>query len=105
MPESDTEFVDYYPSGWTEEIHDDTYIEYVYDEDPTIIVRVDGTLGADQYSVSPITGVNDNEEEFVTRPISGLSAEDAFDIAATLVYAINGAIGRISGEPEFSGDQ
>ena len=55
MPESDTEYIDYYPSGWTEEIHDDYYIEWIYDEDPTIFVRLDGTMGDDDYSVIPIT--------------------------------------------------
>lgn len=29
MPESNTEYIDYYISGWTEEIHDDYYIEWM----------------------------------------------------------------------------
>lgn len=31
MPESETDELDYYPSGWTEHIHDEYYIEWVYD--------------------------------------------------------------------------
>jgi len=27
MPESETECLDYYPSGWSEEIHDEYYVE------------------------------------------------------------------------------
>jgi hypothetical protein len=105
MPESDTEFIDYYPSGWTEEIHDDYYIEWIYEEDPTIFVRLDGTMGNDDYSVIPITGVNDDGEEFVTKPISRLSREEAFEVASTLIYAMNGTAGRLNGESEFTGDQ
>ena len=104
MPESNTEYLDYYPSGWTEEIHDDYYIEWIYDEDPTIFVRLDGTMG-DDYSVIPITGVNTDGEEFVTRPISHLSRKEAFEVANTLIYAMNGTAGRLSGESEFTGDQ
>jgi hypothetical protein len=78
----------YYPSGWTEQIHDEYYIEWVYDDDPSIFVRLDGTMG-DGYSVTPITGVNSNGEEFVTRPMSNRSKEE-FEVAQTLIYAING---------------
>lgn len=105
MPESETEFIDFYPSGWTEHVHEDTYVEYIYDDDPTVIVRVDGTMGEDDYTVSPITGVNKSGEEFVTRPISGLTAEEAFEIADALVYAINGTAGRLTGNPEFNSDE
>jgi hypothetical protein len=104
MPESKTEHIDYYPSGWTEEIHDEYYIEWVYDEDPTTFVRLDGTMGDGDYSVTPITGVNEDGEEFVTRPIDRLSREQAFEVAATLIYAINGTAGRLNGEEEFTGD-
>jgi len=48
--------------------------------------------------------VNADGEEFVTKPMSGLSRADAFDVAATLIYAMNGVSGRISGEDEFTGD-
>lgn len=41
------------------------------------------------YSVTPITGVNSNGEEFVTRAMSNLSNEE-FEVAQTLIYAING---------------
>lgn len=61
-------------------------------------------MGEDDYTVSPITGVNKSGEEFVTRPVSGLGAEEAFEIAEALVYAINGTAGRLSGEPEFNGE-
>jgi len=49
--------------------------------------------------------VNADGEEFVTRPISRLSREEAFDVAAILIYAMNGTTGRIKGEKEFFGDQ
>jgi hypothetical protein len=101
MPESQTDHLDYYPSGWTEEVYEPTYVEWVFDDDPTIVVRVDGTR-ADGYTVTPITGINDAGEEFVTRPVSGLSETAAFDVAASLLYAMNGAIGRLRGAPEFS---
>lgn len=104
MPESDTEHIDYYPAGWTEEIHDDYYIEWIYDQDPTIVVRLDGTMGED-YIVTPITGVNTDGEEFVTKPLSQLSRDEAFDVAITLIYAMNGVAGRLNGESEFTGDQ
>jgi hypothetical protein len=104
MPESQTEFLDYYPSGWTEHIHDEYYIEWVFDDDETIFVRLDGTMGED-YSVIPITGVNEDGEEFVTKPISQLSREDAFEVAGTLIYAMNGTIGRLNKDPEFTGDE
>ena len=104
MPESETEDLDYYPSGWSEEIHDEYYIEWVLDDDQTIFVRLDGTMGDGQYSVTPITGVNADGEEFVTKPMSGLSRIDAFDVAATLIYAMNGVAGRLNGEAEFTGD-
>lgn len=103
MPESDTEYIDYYPSGWTEEIHDEYYIEWIYDEDPTIFVRLDGTMGDNDYTVTPITGVNTDGEEFVTKPISRLSREEAFEVAITLIYAMNGTAGRLKGEAEFTG--
>jgi len=45
MPKRDTEYLDYYPGGWSEEIHDDYYIEWVYDEDPTIFVCLDRNSG------------------------------------------------------------
>ena len=105
MPESETDHLDYYPSGWTEEIHDEYYVEWVYDEDPTILVRLDGTMGDGEYTVTPITGVNADGEEFVTRPISQLSREDAFEVASILIYAINGTAGRLNDEEEFTGDK
>jgi len=105
MPESDTEHLDYYPGGWSEEIHDDYYIKWVYDEDPTIFVRLDGTMGEGDYSVSPITGVNSKGEEFVTKPMSGLPRETAFEVAHTLIYAINGTAERLNEESEFMGGE
>jgi len=104
MPESETEDLDYYPSGWSEEIHDEYYIEWILDDDQTILIRLDGTMGDGDYSVTPITGVNADGEEFVTRPISELSRTEAFDVAATLIYAMNGVAGRLNGENEFTGD-
>lgn len=72
-------------------------------EDATIFVRLDGTMGDDEYSVIPITGSNKDGKELVKRPVSSLSRKAAFDIAHTLIYALNGAVGRTSGEPEFTG--
>jgi hypothetical protein len=105
MPESETDELDYYPSGWTEHVHDEYYIEWVNDDDETIFVRLDGTMGGDEYSVIPITGVNADGEEFVTKPIDRLSREEAFKAAATLIYAMNGTAGRLKGEDEFTGDR
>jgi hypothetical protein len=50
-----------------------------------------------------VTGVNSDGEEFVTRPLSDLSEEEAFEAAQTLIYALNGAIGRVTGKAEFNG--
>ena len=104
MPESETEHLDYYPVEWSEEIHDEYYVEWIYDGDQTILVRLDGTMGDGDYTVTPITGVNMDGEEFVTKPISGLSRTEAFDIASTPIYAMNGVTGRLNGEDEFTGD-
>lgn len=104
MPESETDLLDYYPSGWTEEIHDEYYVEWSYNDDETILVRLDGTMGDHDYSVTPITGVNTDGEEFVTSEASQLTREEAFDVAKTLIYAMNGTAGRLNGEDEFSGD-
>lgn len=104
MPESKTDDLDYYPSGWNEEIHDEYYIEWISEDDSTILVRLDGTMGAGDYSVTPITGVNTDGEEFVTKPVSGLSRTEAFEVAATLIYAMNGVMGRLRSEDEFTGD-
>ena len=62
-------------------------------------------MGDDDYSVTPITGINADGEEFVTRPLSRLSREEAFEVAATLIYIMNGTAGRLRGESEFTGDQ
>ena len=105
MPESETEEIDYFPPGWDEEIHDEYYVEWVFQEDPTIFIRLDGTMGESEYTVSPITGVNTDGEEFVTKPISRLEREEAFAIAVTLIYAVNGTIGRLNEEFEFTGDR
>ena len=104
MPESETDHLDYYPSGWSEEIHDEYYVEWICDDDQTILIRLDGTMGDGDYTVTPITGVNMDGEEFVTKPISGLSRTEAFDVAATLIYAMNGVTGRLNREDEFTGD-
>ena len=104
MPESETEEIDYFPSGWDEEIHDEYYVEWVYQDDQTIFIRLDGTMGEGEYTVSPITGVNTDGEEYVTKPISGLERGESFDIAASLIYSVNGTIGRVNEESEFTGD-
>jgi hypothetical protein len=104
ISESATDHIDYYPGGWTETVHEAAYVEWSYDDDPVVFVQVDGTDPVEGYIVTPVTGVNDLGEEFVTRPIDGLEEARAFDVAATLIYAINGATGRANGEAEFSGD-
>ena len=90
--------------GGARRFNDKYYIEWILKDDQTIFVRLDGTMGDGQYSVTPITGVNADGEEFVTKPMSGLSRTDAFDVAATLIYAMNGVAGRLNGEDEFTGD-
>lgn len=104
MSKSETEHLDYYPSGWNEEIHDEYCIKWVADDDSTILVRLDGAMGDGDYPVTPITGVNTDGEEFVTRPISGLSRTEAFEVAATRIYAMNRVMGRLRSEKEFTGD-
>ena len=104
MPESETEEIDYFPPGWDEEIHDEYYVEWVFQEDPAIFIRLDGTMGEGEYTVSPITGVNTDGEEFVTKPISRLEREEAFETAVTLIYAVNGTIGRLDEESQYTGD-
>jgi hypothetical protein len=61
-------------------------------------------MGDGEYTVSPITGVNTDGEEFVTKPISGLSRKEAFENAVSMIYAINGAIGRVNEESQYTGD-
>jgi hypothetical protein len=102
MPRSDTKHLDFYPDGWTEEIHGETYVEWVYD-DPDVFVWPDGTDGEGQYVVTLVTGVNERGEEFVTRPIDRLSEEAVFEIAGTLVYILNGMAGRLNEVAEFIG--
>lgn len=77
----------------------------MYEEDPTIFVRLDGTMGDGDYSVVPVTGVNTDGEEFVTKPISRLSRKEAFQVVFAIIYGMNGTAGRLNGESEFTGDQ
>jgi len=56
MPESETEHLDYYPAGWSEEIHDEYYVEWICDDDQTILVRLDGTMGDGDYTVTRSLG-------------------------------------------------
>lgn len=104
MPESNTEYIDYHPPDWTEEVHAADYVEWSYDDDPTIRVRLDGGEGPGRYVVTPITGVNEQGEEFVTQELMDLSEEAAFEAASALVYAMNGVAGRLSGDPQYNGD-
>ncbi|KTG11446.1 hypothetical protein AUR64_04110 [Haloprofundus marisrubri] len=105
MPESDAPHVDYYPSSWTEYADDEYLVEWVYNDDETIIVRVDGTMSAEYYSVAAITGVNDRGEEFLANQMNQLDEQSAFETAGLLLYAMNGTAGRIAGKDEFCGDQ
>lgn len=104
MPESNTDYIDYYPPGWTEDIHAADYVEWHYDDDPTIRVRLDGGEGPGRFVVTPITGVNEQGEQFVTQELVDLIEEAAFEAASALVYAMNGVAGRLSGDQQFSGD-
>jgi hypothetical protein len=104
MPESDTPLVDYYPSGWHEEVHSPEYVEWIYSGDETIKVRLKVDETPPNYYVSAITGINDRGEEYVANEISDLGVRQAFDVAKGLVYAMNGAIGRSDGVAEFCGD-
>lgn len=105
MPESKTDFIDYYPDGWREEIVDPEHVEWRYEDDETIAVRLDVDESPPQYYVSAITGVAESGEEFVAATVTDLSAPQAFDVAKGLVYAMNGSIGRIQGNEEYCGDR
>ncbi len=104
MPESDTQLIDYYPSGWREEIYSPEHVEWIYSEDETIMVRLEVDEQPPNYHVSAITGVNDKGEEYVANVVSDLSVRQAFDVAQGFIYAVNGAIGRSEDVDEFCGD-
>jgi hypothetical protein len=104
MPESDTPLIDYYPSGWQEEVYSPEHVEWIYSADETIRVRLEVDDMPPNYYVSAITGVNENGEEYVANVVRDLSVRQAFDVAQGFVYAMNGAIGRTGGVAEFSGD-
>jgi hypothetical protein len=101
MPESQTKELDYYPKGWTEEVHDDSYIEWVYDEDNAIFVRLEESEPGLFY-VSAITGINQRGEEYQATSQMLQSREEAFNVAKSLIYAMNGTVGRIQGDAEFN---
>lgn len=105
MPESETPLIDYYPSGWNEEVYSPEHIEWIYSEDETVKVRLEVDDQPPNYYVSAITGVNKSGEEYVANVVSGLSVQQAFDVAQGFIYAINGAIGRSEGVTEFCGDR
>lgn len=92
LTDSDTPLIDYYPSGWNEEIHSPEYIEWVYADDPTILVRLEVDEQPPNYYVSAITGVTDQGDEHVATVVSDLSVKQAFDVAQGFVYALNGAL-------------
>jgi hypothetical protein len=104
MPESDTPLLDYYPPGWYEEVYSPEHIEWIYSDDNTIMVRLEVDDQPPNYYVSAITGVNDSGEEYVANVVTDLSVHQAFDVAQSLIYAMNGAIGRSEGVDEFCGD-
>jgi len=88
MPESNTEEIDYYPPGWTEEMHSDDHVEWLLNTDELIQVVVQpDDVG---YSVIPRTGVKENGEQFETGRVSQIPRETAFEVAIKMVYAMNG---------------
>jgi hypothetical protein len=102
MPESETRWIDYYPSGWREEFHASSFVEWIYEADNEITVRLEeGDPGL--FYITPITGVNETGEEYHTKVYQTTDEESAYEIAATLIYAMNGTAGRVSGKPEFNG--
>ncbi|OTF01895.1 hypothetical protein [Halorubrum sp. SD683] len=102
MTESESALLDYYSAGWTEEIYGENYVEWVYHDDLRFSCVSTGRRAKGHGH--PGYGRDPTGEEFVTRPLSGLSRDDAFDVAATLVYAVNGAAGYVHGDAEFSGE-
>jgi hypothetical protein len=104
MPKSDTPLIDYYPSGWHEEVYSPEHVEWIYSGDETIKVRLEVDEQPPNYYVSAITGINDDGEEYVANVVSDLSVRQAFDVAQGFIYAMNGAIGRTEGSEAFCGD-
>ncbi|WP_415380510.1 hypothetical protein [Halosimplex sp. TS25] len=105
MPESNTEYLGYYPPGWTEYCIDDRLVEWALDRDVAIRIRVDGTLEADRFTVQSVTGVNEHGEEFIVGSFDTSSEQIAYQIARLLLYAMNGTVGRITGDDQYRGDQ
>jgi len=105
MPASNTEYLDYYPPGWTEHRIDEHLVEWSLDRDATIRVRLDGTVELGRFVVTSITGVNDQGEEFVVSSLDCSSEEVAYQVAELAVYGMNGTIGRITGETQYRVDQ
>jgi len=101
MPESKTNHIDYYPEEWVEEIVDDHHMEWRYQSDESIVIRLIVEDTPALYYVSVITGYNDNGEEYVTSSFDSSDEETAFDVIKTLLYAVNSGIRRINGDPEF----
>lgn len=108
MPDSGTP-LEWYPPGWTESIHEQEagrdYIQWAYEEDPTINVVLTPTEDEPGYTVWAQAGINEDGEKLQFRPVWGLSREDAYAVAFTLFSAMNGTIRRINGDPVFNGDQ
>ena len=102
MPDSDTP-VGWYPPGWTENV-DDQYIQWTYEEDPTINVRITPSEDEPGLTVWASAGVTTDGEAMRFRPVQGLAEEEAFAVSLTLFSAMNGAIRRVNGDPQFNGD-
>jgi hypothetical protein len=107
MPDSDTP-AGWYPPGWVEAIEaSDTgreYIEWRYESDPAINVTLTPTEDGPGLTVWAQAGINEEGEKLNFRPVQGLPEEDAFAVALTLFSAMNGAIRRVTGDPNFNGD-
>lgn len=114
MTESNTDYLDHFPPDWTEQIYEYPededhrnsqyfHVEWVFDDDEAIFVRLQGPDMGDGILVEPVTGINQSGEEFVTLPQSVDDPEEAFDRAKQLIYAMNGSIKRALGDEEFTG--
>jgi hypothetical protein len=110
MPKSETQHIDYYPPGWSEEIHageenqQQSIIEWTYDADPTISITLEPT-SKNEYRISTTSGVTSQEE---TKPLSANvfeSYQKTLKVVKLLVYSMNGAAKRQEGHPEFHGDE
>ena len=92
MPESETTSLDYYPDGWTEVIHGPSYVEWWYNKNNPILVRVEVDDTPPDYYVTAIAGTNSKGEENHVAIMNDLAKSSAYKVAQNLMYAMNGII-------------